>query len=76
MRDRNGTNDNPGGCREGEMIDRFGATLFAMLVAAPASAQVMVDGTLGMPHFTPRLIGEHRLWLSKLVDSKYRRQVS
>jgi hypothetical protein len=28
----------------GEMMDRFAATLLAMLVAAPASAQVMVDG--------------------------------
>ena len=28
----------------GEMMDRFAATLLAMLVTAPASAQVMVDG--------------------------------
>jgi hypothetical protein len=30
--------------QEREVMDRFGATLLAMLVAAPASAQVMVDG--------------------------------
>jgi hypothetical protein len=32
------------GAKAGQMMDRFAATLLAMLVAAPASAQVMVDG--------------------------------